>query len=801
MKHAHRLGGLQAVSMTVLIAAAGLLASGSASRAADAAANPIQEDEVQQVVITAIPNKANAVAPIRPSLTETEPEAIITRKFIEESSPRVGDFSTIAALAPSMVAIPQANGPGLSDGGKISMRGFADGNYNITFDGIAWGDTNGPSHHGTAFFPNSTIGGVIIDRGPGGATDLGPANFGGSVNLLSLPLEAKPSFSQVLTGGSFGEAQEVTTLQSGATDALHGGHFVANFQELSAAGYLTNNGTHGNVQMFKADIPLTDKITLTGFYTHTFYLYYKSDIGDADVAQLEQYGRKFSLGSDPTQQDYFGYNWARKQTNFEYVKAAWNIGGGFGLDNTVYSYGYDNDTHSGANNLATTSANLVTPVQGTAYPAAGKTYSSTLQVYGIPGYLKKNEYVVTGDIAKINKDFGFGVLTVGSLYERADSYRFIVDVNMLNLLPDYREKAATSPGPSGVYTQVPLNDQYVEFSGWTQYQPFAQFVWKPTDQITVTPGVKYIHWATYLNAPVEKLPNGSQPLQTDPVFSRTLPFLTVNYRVMKDLSVYAQYAQGMLVPNIGNLYVENQTLTHILPQLSTNYQLGGVYSHGNISFDADVYYIVFQNKIQSFTDVTSGQPYETNSGGAIYKGVELEGVYVLPHGASVFANYSYNSAIGDNDKSNPLYNNHQLTSVPLYTTAFGVRLQHDHLFTNDDSALLTLNDKFIGSQYLTNATCSSAPNGICAANAALTPVTGLIPAYSEAELSATYRYQRYSIEAQVLNLFDGDAVTTVKGKAILANGQFALTSAQGGALNAPEYQVPRSYQITVKAKF
>jgi iron complex outermembrane receptor protein len=807
MKHTRHRRALNACSASALAIAAGLLASPSLARAADAAvattAPAADAPEVEQIVVSATPSQAaTIVAPVRGALTATEPQAIITRKFIEEAAPRVGDFSTIAAYAPSMVATPQPNGAGLSDGGKISLRGFSDGNYNITYDGIAWGDTNGPSHHGTAFFPNSTIGGVIIDRGPGGATDLGPANFGGSVNLISLPLEANRSLTQVLTGGSFNTVQEVTTLQSGEVSQLHGAKFLANFQELSSSGYLTNNYTNGNSQMFKGEIPVTDRVTVTALYTHTFYLYNKSDIGDASVAQLEQFGRNFSLGSDTTLQDYYKYNWARKQTDFEYVKAEADLGQGFGFVNTVYSYGYDNDTESGANNLAAASANLVTPAPGATYPAPGAGYSSKLQTYGIPGYSKKNEYRVTGDIAKFTKSFDFGTFTVGTLYERSDSYRYIIDINVLNKQPDYREKASKTAGPSDPYTDVPLNDQYIEFSGWTQYQPFAQLEWKPIDRLTITPGIKYVHWDMSLDAPIEKLPNGSQPIMTDQVFTKTLPFLTVNYRIQSNWAIYAQYAQGFLIPNIGELYVGNLTSTKIQPQESTNYQIGTVYNRGNFTFDGDIYYIVFQHKIQSFTDAVSGQAYETNSGGAIYEGIELQGSYVLPHGFSVFANGSDNSAVGDNDPSNPLYNNHQLTAVPHWTAAAGVRFQHNDLIRSDDSVIVALNDKFVGSQYLINAKCSSAPNGICAANAVLTPVTGLIPSYSEADLSMTYRIGRYSIEGQVLNLFDSQAVTTVKGTALIpGSSAFALTSAQGGGANAPEYQVPRSYQITLRAKF
>ena len=801
-----RLRAPSACSFMALVLAAGLWAGQIApAHAATAAAGgaPKDEQEVDAVIVTGtVQTAVQAAAPARGVLSETEPEAVITRKFIEEEAPRIGDFSTVAVYAPSMIATPASNGPGQSDGGKIALRGFSDGQYNITFDGVAWGDSNGPSHHGTAFFPNSTIGGIIVDRGPGQASDFGPANFGGSVNLESLPLQNAPGFSQVLTAGSFAENQEVTTLQSGEVKGLHDAKFLANFQELNANGYLSNNFTHGNTQMVKGAVPITEKLTLTALYTHTFYLYNKSDIGDASVAQLEQFGRNFSLGNDPTLQNYYKYNWARKQTDFEYAKLAGELGGGFSIDNTVYGFGYDNDTRSGANNLAAASANLVTPVPAAAYPAAGKTYASTLQVLGIPGYRKKNEYRNFGDMAKFSKDFTFGTLSFGSNYERSDSYRYIIDINLLTGLADYREKAASAAGPTVPYTQVPLNISYNEFSGWKQYQPFVEFTWKPIEGLSVEPGVKYVHWEMNLNAPIEKLANGSQPIYYDHVFTKTLPFFNVNYKLAKNWSVYGEYAQGFLIPNIGNFYVNNLGSTQVVPQESTNYQLGSVYQMGKLALDGDIYWIDFQHKIQQYTDVVTGQPYETNSGGATYKGVEVQGTYVLPYGASVFANYSYNNSIGTNDKSNPLYNGAQLTGVPHYTAALGARLQHDHLFASDDSVILAINDKFVGSQYNTAAKCSSAPNGVCAANATLTPITGLLPAYSEAGFSATYRLGAYSIEGQVVNLFNGNSLISVKGSAFLPNSsQYALTSAQGGGANAPIYQVPRSYQITLKAKF
>ena len=806
-------------SFALMAAAAGH--AWAADAAADAAPNSDTPPEVSQIVVTATGSKVTAIAPVRSSLTATEPEAVITRKYMEETAPRIGDFSTVAAFAPGMIATPQANGPGLSDGGKIQLRGFSDGSYTITYDGVPWGDSNGPTHHGTAFFPNSTIGGVIVERGPGTAADMGPSNFGGAVNLISLPLEDTRSLTQVITGASFDTSQFVTTVQSGDFDGFR---LLGNFQELSSKGYLTNNNTWGNSQMFKASGPIRGtNLTITGLYTHTTYLYNKSDIGDAPVYQLNLYGKNFSLGSDPTQETYYKYNWARKQTNYEYVKVAGDLGHGWGIDNMVYSYGYDNDTMSTQDNTAAGPGTSYPALpftgyawvstMGTTYPAPGKALAASNGAVIVtdqtgtavmPGYLKKNEYVVTGDIGKLTYDTMFGKLTAGAWYERSDSYRYIVDYNLVNMQPDYREKAATLPGPSGVLTKVSLNDQYIEFSGWKQYEPFVEFDWKPIDGLTVTPGVKYVNWDLYINAPVEKISTGAQPLQIERIFTKTLPFLTANYHVTNYWSVYGQYAQGMLVPNIGNLYVGNGSLTQILPQLSTNYQIGSVYNRGNLSLDGDVYYITFINKIQSYTDVVTGQPYDTNSGGAVYKGAEIQANYALPYGLSAFGNYAYISAIGDNDKSNPLYNGHQLTGVPLWTAAAGLRRERAHLAREDDDLIVSLISKFVGSQYNTNASCSTVLNGVCQAGSTLAPVSGIIPSYNQFDLSLTYRFGAYSIEGQVQNILDSHSLISIKGKNLLANGQFDLTDStfNGKAnTNAPLYQVPTNVQVTLRAKF
>lgn len=824
-----RQAAVRFTSASVLVLAVASAAAARAATAADgpiatvlsASAEPITPPEVQAIVVTASRSKAATVAPVASSLKATEPEAIITRKFIEEAAPRVGDYTTTAILAPSMATTPNPNGPGATDGAKISLRGFADGQFNVTYDGIAWGDTNGPSHHSNSFFPSSVIGGVVIDRGPGRASDLGQANFGGSVNLFSLPLEERPGFQQTVTVASYGTLQEVTTVETGPVAQLHDANFVANFMEYKTDGYLSNSPSSGNNQFFKGAVPITSKVILSGLFTRNEDAYNQGDqSAAATVAQTTLYGKRFALSTNPALATDKAYNDTHKQTDFEYIRLNADLDHGFKAEDTVYSYFYSNHTLSANNDGADqsldptytgpgfgpnlTAANKVTLNPPATYPAGGSAYPKSAQVNGIPGYTKRNEYRVIGDIIKFSKDFSFGKLTVGAEYENAFTQRQRFDVDLLTGLSDYREKAALFPGPSGcpnLASQVapgktyngaceePLNTAYSEFSGWNQYQPFAEFDWTPLPGLTVTPGVKYVDFDLFVHAPALAVSGSIQPTYVSQDFTKTLPFLTVNYRVRPDLSVYAQYAQGFLVPNVSAFYVNKPQNNKVVPQESTNYQLGAVFNSGRFTFDGDVYYIDFKNKIQTITDITSGETFETNSGGAHYKGIELEGNYVLPYGFSTFGNLSVNQATAVGDPLNPGGNGRQLAQAPRGTAALGFRSQFNNLLHADDQLVTNVDTKWIGQQFQTAASGPVGP-------------TGLIHSFNQTDLTTTYRVSHYSIEFQLLNIFDDEDITSFKGKALLPGSDLpATTVAQGGGANVFTYQTGRSFQLTFKAAF
>lgn len=70
-----------------------------------------------------------------------------------------------------------------------------------------------------------------------------------------------------------------------------------------------------------------------------------------------------------------------------------------------------------------------------------------MQTAGVPGYTKRNEYRVIGDIIKFYQDTPWGKLTVGTEYEHAFTQRERFDYDLgpgLGLSTfDFREKAAS----------------------------------------------------------------------------------------------------------------------------------------------------------------------------------------------------------------------------------------------------------------------------------------------------------------------------------------------------------------------
>lgn len=88
----------------------------------------------QSITIEAAVTLAVEAAPSQSSLEAKSAESIISSTYIRNFISATGDYSDVLQMSPGTFSV-SPNGPGLGDT-KTFFRGFKDGFYNMTFDGI-----------------------------------------------------------------------------------------------------------------------------------------------------------------------------------------------------------------------------------------------------------------------------------------------------------------------------------------------------------------------------------------------------------------------------------------------------------------------------------------------------------------------------------------------------------------------------------------------------------------------------------------------------------------------------------------
>jgi iron complex outermembrane receptor protein len=584
---------------------------------------------------------APAQAPSQGSLTTSEPKSIISRHYIENSTAPSANYSDIIQISPSVSNI-DPNGAGLMESQSLSIRGFQDGQYNVTFDGIPFGDSNDFTHHSTSFFSSRNIGSIAVDRGPGDASQIGFATFGGTIAVQSVEPSLMPKFSVFGSYGSFNTWTSGAELNTGDMQQWGDARAVIGYNHVGSDGYLSNESQHRDNFFFKLDKPLGDDTLLT-LYADYSRIHQNVSVGST-AAQIRQFGPNYGLSGDPSSQSYYGYNFDRINTDFEYIGlktklADWTI------ENKLYTYAY---YHDGFNGL----------------DPNGETPNGTL--FGpnnVPGQQMANNYRAFGDVVNAAREIGPGKLELGAWLTHQSNLRSKMDVddslNFAFLQQDYS-----------------MHDTFLTF------EPFIQYEWQLAHGLTVTPGVKYVSFNRNIDAPLDQ--GSGSAVNFSHTWSKVLPSLTLHEQIDPSWSAYIQYAQGFLAPNLNVFYVQDPSVSgQPDPEQTDNYQIGTTYKTDRLTVSADLYYINFRNAVTSRT--VGGNTVFTNAGGAVYKGVETEATFYAGLGFSLYGNLTFNSAKQKETNS-------WMPNAPQSTAALGVIYERGPVY----GSLIT---KFVGHQF------------------------------------------------------------------------------------------------------
>lgn len=754
-------------------------------------ANDRQSLTSSDIIVTG--SKVAEDAPITASLTTTQPQAAVSREFIDNAN-AASDFNELIALTPGVSISGNGNGNGFGES-KAVIRGFQDGEYNVTYDSIPFADTNNPTHHSTAFFPSTTIETVVVDRGPGNASQLGQATYGGNVNMYSRAVKDERGGQVQALAGNWSSFIARFELQSGKVESLGGAKFVVAGGFERSDGALTYSPIQSKNLFAKAVIPLGTANTLTLMSTWNRNFYYQSDVNKgatcgaytsaapagttlraencAPTSNIGQFGLDYGLSNDPTRADYYRYNRTDKTTDFSYVRLQSELGSGLSMDNRSYMYGYTNNTLSGNGTATPTTLNGVTQFKYTggtvkAAPTGTGPYTLASVAGHIAGYEKVNKYRVLGYIGQMNYEFALGKVRLGGWYEHASTDRHLYDFDWSNNRA-YSYVETNSLDLTSLNSASQAYIRYLQHSTWSQYQLFGEFEFRPVESLAITPGVKYVHFTRAINGPVIDK-SARVAMDTQATWTKTLPFLTINWQPVSNLSFYGQYAQGMYVPDLSSFYSSSaklaQSLSALQPMTTTNYQVGTVWHGGRLSIDADAYVINVNNKLGNCTGtIATGcdSSLTINIGQVRYKGVEGQLSMELAKGLNVIANASYNYA-------RSVTTGQQIAKAPFATAALG-------LFYRHDGTRVSFSQKFTGSQFASEYSGSG-------------PRNYRIESYGVGEFAISQEIgERFRIGATVSNVFNSRAITAIAtGKTYGVDDQFSFLA-------------PRSFMVDARVKF
>ena len=284
---------------------------------------------------------AAVAAPSQASLTARSAQSLISTEYIRNYTSPISDYSQVLQMAPGTFSV-SANGPGLGDT-KTFFRGFKDGQYSMTYDGIPFNDTNDPTHHSWAFFPAQTIGSTVFDRSPGSAATIGPSTYGGSVSLLSRSLNSDRLLNGTVSYGSFNTRLFDVDFNTGRFGPDGKSRLMFDVHEMRSDGYQTFNFQQRDAFSAKYQYQVERQHVADRVHARSCICTSNTPNQKGSTrAQIQQFGDNFLMTDDPSSPLYYKFNFYSIPTDFEYVGVRTLLGNGWSIDDKVYTMRYYN---------------------------------------------------------------------------------------------------------------------------------------------------------------------------------------------------------------------------------------------------------------------------------------------------------------------------------------------------------------------------------------------------------------------------------------------------------------------------
>lgn len=659
-----------------------------------------------------------SVTDLGPVADRSSPQSYVGAQAIQQLQSPFADYGNIANLTPSYVS-SAPNGAGWDAAKNQSLRGFTDGQFNVTVDGIPLQDPDTLGHHSTSWFPAMTLGGIRVDRSPGGATDVGYATFGGTLDQQTVEVPKAAGMRLFGSRGSFDTWQTGVRLASGPV-AGTGTAGVALVEHDETAGGVTNASGRKDTLMFKTATQLGDQGKLTLLYFHDKYFFYNPPNTTTDnVANL---GPRYAFGNDPTRADDYRWQATDRTTNFGYARLQLGGTAGWSLDDKLYYYTYGN--------------------QGLALKG-DETSSTVGDGFGVPatdigGRFADENYRTLGNILQADIVVPQGHVRGGVWLETShESYTRVGEDLTTGRLYDVNKDGG--------------NPFYFDFdSSLKTVQPFAEYEWHPNADITLRPGLRWQRVTRGFDAAIVQnfLPGTDGNVKRST--TATLPSLDARWNSDAQTQWYAQWSKGALLPSQSFFYTADpQQGNQAQPQTSKAIQVGVIRSGQTYAFAIDAYRISFDNYIAA-TTVDNDTVY-TNAGGVLYRGLEAEGSVALLPWLRAFGNYSLLRATFQDSgmTSAQQQSGDTIPLAPRYTGLTGLAVE-----TGPWSA--SLYAKFVGSQY-------QGKNGSSDGEAFR------VPAYSYTNAALWYSLEPSTLAHSVRlgvgvdNLWDSHSITDTAG--------------------------------------